>query len=121
MQARETDEVFITELMVELALIVFDKGTDLFQSLQIPDGGGEEQAEHQVDRVGEALIAFLLVRNEVNHHIRLVVANGDAKILVEDDAQGYGGVGGAAPDFLHVRDAQNDEHPTLVVFVTRSK
>lgn len=92
LQARESHEVFVLDFAVEVAFGLFDEHVDLFESFQIPHGCREEEAEGEVDRVGEAEVAFLLIRHEINHHVGLIVTHGDAHPFVENDAKGYGGV-----------------------------
>ena len=105
MQAGEADEVLVVDAAVEVALGFFEQHVDLLQSLQVPHGGGVKQAEHEVYGVGEAAVALLLVRHEVDHHVRFVVAHRDADALVEDNAEGNGSVGRAAGHFLYVGNA----------------
>ena len=66
--------------MVQLVFIFVNERTDLLQALQIPDGGGKEQAEDQIDCIGEALVALLLIRNKVYHHVGFVVAHRDTDV-----------------------------------------
>ena len=68
--------------------------------------------------VSEADAAFLLERHEVDHHIGLVVADGDGDIALMDDTQGNGGIGRPRPYLLDVWDTEDDEHPTVVVLIT---
>ncbi len=64
----------------------------MLQSFQIPDSTGEEQAENHVHIVGEAFATLLLVADEVNHHVCLVIADGNGDVAFVDDTQGHGGV-----------------------------
>ena len=103
--------------MVQFALGFLYQGTDLLQTLQIPHGTGEEDAEDEVDAVGESQSTLLLIAHKVYHHIRLVVADSDAYPLVENDAQRDGGMGRTALRLLDVWDTEDDERPALVVIV----
>ena len=103
--------------MVQLALGFLNQGTDLLQTLQIPHGTGEEDAEHEVNAVGESQPTLLLIAYKVYHHIRLVVADGDAHPLVQDNAQRDGGMWRAALRLLDVWDTEDDERPAFVVIV----
>ena len=118
LQSGESDEVFVVNAVVEVALGLFDEDADLLQALQIPYGSGEEQAENEVHRVRKTAVSLLLVRHEVNHHVRLEVADGDADILVEDDTQGDGRMRCARPHLFDVWNTQNDERPSVVVVIT---
>ena len=117
LQAREPDEAFVVHRVVEVVLGLVDEGVDLLESLQVPHGGGEEQPERQIDVVDEACAALLVEADEVEHHVRLVEADGDGDVALVDDAERHGGVGRARADFLDVGDAQDDEHPSVVVLV----
>ena len=101
----------------QVALGLVDERVDLLQSLQVPHGRAVEQAENHVHIVGEAHAALLLVADEVDHHVRLVVAHGDGYVALVYDAKGHSGVGRAAAYLLHVGNAQDDEHPAVVVFI----
>ena len=103
--------------MIKITFGLFDEGIDLFQPFQIPHGRGEEQAESEIYIVGEPFAPFLLIAHKVHHHRRLVVAHSDGHVTLVYDTQRHGGVRCARAYFFHVRDTQNGEHPSIVVFV----
>ena len=120
LQSRKPDEVLVVNFLVEVAFRLLNENGDLLESLQVPHRRRKEEAEHQVDRVGKAHVALLLIRYKVNHHVRLEVAHRDADVLVQDDAQRDGGVRRARTYFLNVGYAQDNQYPALVVFITRA-
>ena len=85
-------------------LSLLNEGIDLLQPFQIPHGTGEEEAEDHVDIVGESLTAFLLIADEIDHHIRLVEADGNGHIAFMDDAERHSSIRCAA---LHLFDVRN--------------
>ena len=104
--------------MVEVALRLLDEGVDLFESFKIPNGRRQEEAENHIDIVGESFATLLLETHEVDHHVGLIIANRDGDVTLVDDTKRYGGIWRAASDLLDVRDTENDEHPSVVVFIT---
>ena len=117
LQARQSDEALVVHRVVEVVLGLVDERVDLLQSLQVPHCRGEEQAEGEIDVVDEACAAFLVERDEVEHHVRFVETDGDGDVALVDDAERHGGVGRARADFLDVGNTQDDEHPAVVVLV----
>ena len=118
MQSREPHEVFVVDIVVELMLGFLYENADLLESFQIPNGRRKEEAEHKVYGVGESQIALLLIRHEINHHVGFVVADRYANPFIEDDAKRHRGVRRARPDFLDIRDTQDNERPALIVVIT---
>ena len=113
----ESDQALVVDLLVEVLLRLLDQGVDLLESFQVPYGGGEEEAEDHVHIVREALAALLLVADEVDHHVGLEVADRDGDVALVDDAEGDGGVGRAGAYLLDVGDAEDDEHPAVVILI----
>ena len=68
--------------------------------------------------IGEAFAPFLLETDEVDHHVRLVETDGNGDITLVDDTEGYGGIRCPRPYLFHVRDTEDDEHPSVVVLIT---
>ena len=68
--------------------------------------------------VGESRSSFLLIAYEVYHHIGFVITDSDGYVAFVNDTQRNGGVWRSRTYFLDVWYAKNDEHPTVVVFVT---
>ncbi len=60
LQAAQSYQALVVHAMVQIALGLLDERVDLFQSLQIPYGRGEEETENHVYIVGESLAALLL-------------------------------------------------------------
>ena len=118
LQTAQTDQTLVVHFLVEVALGLIDEHRDLFQTFQVPDGTGKEDAEDHIDMVGEPLAALLLERDEVDHHIRLVETDGDGDVALVDDTERYGGIWRTAPNLLDVGDTEDDEHPTVVVLIT---
>ena len=117
LQSRQSDKALVVHLLVQVALGLLNERVYLLESFQVPHCCAEEQAEYHVDIVGEALIAFLLEAHEVDHHVRLIVAHGDGDVAFVNDAQGHGGIGRAAAYLPDVGNAQDDEHPSVVVLI----
>ena len=117
LQPGEADEALVVHLVVKVVLGLLDERVDLLQPFEVPHGRGEEEAEDHVDIVGEPFAAFLLVGHEVNHHVRLVEADGDGHVALVYDAEGHGGVGRARPYLLHIGYAEDDEHPSVVILI----
>ena len=118
LQTAEAYQTLVVHLTVEIALGLVDEHRNLLQTLQIPDGTGEEQAEDHVNMIRKALIALLLVRHEVDHHVRLVVADGNGDVALMDDTQRHSGIRRPRPYLLDIGDTEDDEHPAIVVFIT---
>ena len=93
----------------------------LLDALEVPDGGAEEESERHVNGVGEAEPPFLLVADEVYHHVCLEVADGDHDFLLHDDAEWYGGEGcpsAARLLLVVVWDAEDYHYPSVLVLVS---
>ena len=104
--------------MVKVPLGLVYQQTDLLQALQVPNSAAEEEAEYHIHRVGESQTAFLLIANEVYHHVGLEVAHRNQYIALHDDTQGDGSVGGAALHLLNVGDTQNYKYPSFINVIT---
>ena len=60
----------------------------------------------------------MLIRHEVQHHVGLEVAHRQADVFVENQSHGDCSVRSATLFFFLVGDAENDEHPALIVVIT---
>ena len=68
--------------------------------------------------IGETHATLLLIRHKIDHHIGLVVADGDGDIALMDNSQRYRSIRCARAYLFHIGDTQNDEHPAVVIFIT---
>ena len=117
MKTAQPDKRLVVHFAVEVALGFLYQTVDLLQTLEVPHGRGKEKTENHVHIVYESLATLLLVAHEVYHHVGLVIANGDSHVALVDNAKRHGGVRRTRADFLDVGDAENDEHPTVVVLI----
>ena len=62
---------------------------------------------------------ILLIADEIYHHVGFVIAHGDGDVALVNDAERHGGVWSPRPDFLDIGYAEDDEHPSIVILVTR--
>ena len=106
--------------MIKVALGVFNQHVDLFQAFQIPHRTGKEQSEYEIHGVGKATITFLLIADEINHHIGFVVTHRHANTFVDNDTKRDCCVRGTASHFLHIRNTKDNQCPALVIFVARA-
>ena len=81
-------------------------------------GRGEEEAENHVDIVGESFVTLFMERHEVDHHVCLVVADGDGDIALVYDAERNCCVWRARAYLLDIGNTQDDHRPSLVAVVT---
>ena len=93
LQSRQSDKAFVVHVVVEVMLGSVDECADLLESFEVPYGGAVEESEDHVYVVSESYSSFLLVADEVYHHVCLVVADGDGDVAFMDDTQGQGGIG----------------------------
>ena len=68
--------------------------------------------------VGESLASLLLEAQEINHHVGLVIAHCNGDITLVYYAEGHGSIGRSRPYLLDIGDTQDDEHPSIVIFIT---
>lgn len=68
--------------------------------------------------VHKPIAALLLERDEVYHHVGLIVAHRDGDVALVNNTQRDGCIRGSGTYFLDKGDAQNDEHPAVIVFIT---
>lgn len=118
LQARKACEVLVVDISVEVALGLLDEPVDLFQILQIPHTGAEEEAEYEVGGIDEPFGTSLLMVDKVNHHLCLLMTDGDNFVVLDKYAERDGGIWGSTCDVFDVRDAEDDHEPPFVVIVT---
>ena len=68
--------------------------------------------------ISEALTSFLLEGEEVDHHVRLIITDGDGNIALMDDTKWHGSIRSTAADFLDIGNTQDNQHPSVVVLIT---
>ena len=68
--------------------------------------------------IRKALAAFLLEREEVDHHVRFIETDGNRDIALMDNTEGHGGIRCSTADLLDIGNTQDDEHPTVIVLIT---
>ena len=117
MQPGQSYQTLVVHAVVQVALRFLDEEVDLLQPFQIPHGRREEQAENHVHMIGESLASLLLERNEVDHHVRLVEADGDGYVALMNDTERHSCIRGTRAYLFYVWDTQDDQCPSVVVFI----
>ena len=117
MQTRQSDKAFVVDILVQITFGTFDECTDLLQTLQIPNGTGEEQTEDHIHIVDKSFTTFLLIAYEVEHHVCFIVTNGDGHVAFMDNTQWHSGIGRPGPYLLDIGNTEDNQHPTVVVLI----
>lgn len=113
----EFQYLVISHSLLKLSLRVHNLDVDALEVLKIPYRGGEHQAQGEFKGVGHSNPLANGVDHKIVEHVGLVVADGHADIVADDNTERDSGEVDTAVISAD-RNADDNQLPTIVLLVT---